>query len=123
MDTPDPTTTLTPFDVTVSRPERLFPTLTPAQLARIAAHGRLRMTTRGEVLVDVGDRIAILRLAGYVEMADLLQGVAAPAPIPFSIMRPYLEGLVRAAHSMLMLVEDSEKRAPINGTPSTPAKP
>ena len=56
MDTPDPLTTQTPFAVTVSRPERLFPTLTPAQMARIAAHGRRRLTTRGEVLVDVGDR-------------------------------------------------------------------
>jgi len=32
MDTPDPNATLTPFAVTVSRPERLFPKLTPAQL-------------------------------------------------------------------------------------------
>jgi thioredoxin reductase (NADPH) len=57
MDTPDPLTTQTPFAVTVSRPERLFPTLTPAQVARVVAHGRRRATTRGEVLVDVGDRI------------------------------------------------------------------
>src|SRR5499427_6211900 len=57
MDTPDPATTQTPFAVTVSRPERLFPILTPAQVARVAAHGRRRSTTRGEVLVDVGDRI------------------------------------------------------------------
>ena len=57
MDTPDPATTLTPFPITVSRPERLFPKLTPAQLARFEAHGRRRSTTRGEVLVDVGDRI------------------------------------------------------------------
>jgi len=57
MDTPDPMTTEAPFEVTVSRPERLFPTLTPAQLARVASHGRRRSTTRGEVLVDVGDRI------------------------------------------------------------------
>ena len=39
MDTPDPVTTQTPFAVTVSRPERLFPKLTPAQLARITSHG------------------------------------------------------------------------------------
>jgi len=47
----------TSFPVTVSRPERVFPTLSPAQLARVAAHGRRRPTTRGEVLVDVGDRV------------------------------------------------------------------
>lgn len=41
----------------VPQPERLFPTLTPQQLSRIAAHGRHRPTTRGEVLVETGDRI------------------------------------------------------------------
>jgi thioredoxin reductase (NADPH) len=33
----------------------VFPTLTPAQLARIAPHGRRRAIRRGEVLVEVGD--------------------------------------------------------------------
>jgi len=56
MDTSDPVMTPTPFAVTVSRPERLFPKLSPAQLARVAPHGRRRATTRGEVLIDVGDR-------------------------------------------------------------------
>jgi thioredoxin reductase (NADPH) len=46
-----------PLAATVSRPERLFPTLTPQQISRIAVHGRQRSTTRGEVLVEVGDRI------------------------------------------------------------------
>jgi thioredoxin reductase (NADPH) len=36
--------------------ERLFPTLTSAQIARIAARGRRRTIARGEVLVEVGDR-------------------------------------------------------------------
>src|SRR3979409_1616361 len=36
--------------------ERLFPTLTSAQTARIAARGRRRSIARGEVLVEVGDR-------------------------------------------------------------------
>jgi thioredoxin reductase (NADPH) len=36
--------------------ERLFPTLTGAQLSRIAAHGRRRLTTRGDVLVEVGNK-------------------------------------------------------------------
>ena len=46
---------LTPLAVTVSRPERMFPTLTREQVSRIAAHGRLRSTARGDVLVEVGD--------------------------------------------------------------------
>jgi thioredoxin reductase (NADPH) len=57
METPDPVTSLTPFVMTVSRPERLFPKLTAAQLARVAAHGRRRSTSRAEVLIDVGDRV------------------------------------------------------------------
>ena len=42
--------------VTTGRYDRVFPTLTPAQVSRMAAHGRRRFTTRGEVLVEVGDR-------------------------------------------------------------------
>src|SRR5919201_5616816 len=54
MDTPD--SELTALAVTVSRPDRVFPTLTPEQVSRMAAHGRRRSTTRGEVLVEVGDK-------------------------------------------------------------------
>src|SRR5262249_13293749 len=55
MDTPDPAPT-TPLSDAVSRPDRVFPTLTQEQVARIAPHGRRRATTRGEVLVEVGDK-------------------------------------------------------------------
>jgi thioredoxin reductase (NADPH) len=54
MDSRDPA--LTPLPVTVSRVDRVFPTLTPEQVSRIAAHGQRRSTTRGEVLVEVGDK-------------------------------------------------------------------
>jgi len=47
---------LTPLAATVSRPDRVFPTLTPEQLSRMAAHGRRRSTARDEMLVDVGDK-------------------------------------------------------------------
>ncbi len=36
---------------------RLFPTLTPQQLSRVAAHGRRHPTSPGEVLVEVGDKV------------------------------------------------------------------
>src|ERR1700686_479662 len=36
--------------------ERLFPTLTSVQMARIAARGRSRTIALGEVLVEVGDK-------------------------------------------------------------------
>jgi thioredoxin reductase (NADPH) len=46
----------TPLPSTVtSRLDHIFPTLTPAQIARVAAHGRVRPVRRGEVLVEAGD--------------------------------------------------------------------
>jgi thioredoxin reductase (NADPH) len=76
MDTPDPVTTQTPFAVTVSLPERLFPKLTPAQLARVAAHGRRRSTTSDEVLIDVGDRIVpcFVVVAGDIQALQVSDG-------------------------------------------------
>jgi thioredoxin reductase (NADPH) len=41
---------------TRSSPERLFPTLTAPQIARIAPHGRRRAIAVGDVLVDVGQQ-------------------------------------------------------------------
>lgn len=38
-----------------SQHEQLFPTLTPDQIARIAAHGHVRPVTSGEVLAEAGD--------------------------------------------------------------------
>jgi thioredoxin reductase (NADPH) len=69
-------TTPTPFDVTVSRPERLFPKLTPVQMTRIAAHGRRRATTRGEVLIDIGDRIVpcFVVVAGEIQVLQVSDG-------------------------------------------------
>jgi thioredoxin reductase (NADPH) len=52
---PDPQLPLAP--TAPSQTDRLFPTLTPAQITRIAAHGRRRAIARGEVLVDVGDKV------------------------------------------------------------------
>ena len=36
--------------------EQIFPTLTPAQIRRIAVHGHMRTMQRGEVLIEQGDR-------------------------------------------------------------------
>jgi thioredoxin reductase (NADPH) len=49
MATPTPTTLPAP-------PEQAFPTLTQAQIARIAAHARVRKVQAGEVLVEAGDQ-------------------------------------------------------------------
>ena len=41
--------------LTSSRLEKIFPTLTPAQIRRVAVHGHIRTVERGEVLVEQGD--------------------------------------------------------------------
>jgi thioredoxin reductase (NADPH) len=41
--------------LTSSRIEKIFPKLTPAQIDRIAAHGRIRSVQPGEVLIEQGD--------------------------------------------------------------------
>jgi thioredoxin reductase (NADPH) len=37
--------------------ELMFPTLTPAQVSRIAGHGSVRRVSPGEILVEAGDRV------------------------------------------------------------------
>src|ERR1051325_10145908 len=49
-----PTFTLTPG----TRADHVFPTLTPGQIARIAAHGRVRRVAEGEVLLEPGEQSA-----------------------------------------------------------------
>jgi len=53
-----------------SRLEHVFPTLTPAQIARIAQHGHVRPTRQGEVLVEAGARVVpfFVVTAGEVEV-------------------------------------------------------
>src|SRR5882672_11260382 len=49
--------TLADTPPTVIRNDQAFPTLTPTQLARMAAHGRGRQVRQGEVLIEVGQEI------------------------------------------------------------------
>ena len=53
--------------------QHIFPTLTPAQVARIAPHGSVRTIHRGEVLVQVGDQVVpfFVITAGQVEVVRL----------------------------------------------------
>src|SRR3989442_10951383 len=82
------TTTTTPQlyptknDLPGQRAERLYPTLTPAQLARITVHGRARHVERGEVLVQAGEQTARL----FVVVAGRLGVFRPPGPPggPFS---------------------------------------
>ena len=77
-------TEVAPASPRVSRNENIFPTLTPAQLARVATHGRRRAVTQGEILVEQGDQpvpffvivsgeIEILRPTGETEARIVAQ--------------------------------------------------
>jgi thioredoxin reductase (NADPH) len=57
-------------------PDRLFPTLTPQQASRIAAPGRRRPTARGDVLVEVGDRVIpfFLVVSGAIDAVHSFDG-------------------------------------------------
>jgi thioredoxin reductase (NADPH) len=76
MDAPD--SSQPSLAITVSHPERVFPTLTRSQIDRLAARGRRRAITGGEVLIEVGQRpvpffvvlsgaLQVLRPAGTTE--------------------------------------------------------
>jgi thioredoxin reductase (NADPH) len=46
------------FPLPMSAPlEQVFPTLTPEQIARVAARGNVRPIRRGEILISAGDRV------------------------------------------------------------------
>jgi thioredoxin reductase (NADPH) len=65
------TDTTLPLALTLSSgAERMFPTLTPAQIKRIAAHGKVRSIGAGEVLVEAGAHIVpfFVVTAGRVEV-------------------------------------------------------
>src|SRR5437660_1396264 len=65
------TDTALPSPLTLSSGvERMFPTLTPAQIKRIAAHGKLRSIRPGEVLIEAGARVVpfFVVTAGRIEV-------------------------------------------------------
>lgn len=49
--------TIWPLLTQASGSERMFPTLTPAQMERIAAHGRVRSIRPGDVLIEAGGQV------------------------------------------------------------------
>jgi thioredoxin reductase (NADPH) len=51
---PTPTTA---FPIRAGRAEQMFPTLTPAQIKRVAQHGTTRPVAEGEILFEVGQTV------------------------------------------------------------------
>jgi hypothetical protein len=89
-----------------SHAERLLPTLTSAQMARIEARGRRRRITRGEILVELGDHdvpffvvvsgeVQALRPTGATEILIVahgpgqFSGVASILPKKIEELRPF----------------------------------
>ena len=53
------------------RSEQMFPHLTPAQIARLSAHGRKNAIQKGEVLAEPGDRLPMyVVLSGSIEIVQ-----------------------------------------------------
>ena len=55
-----------------ARVDQVFPTLTPAQIARVAAHGQVRQVQPGEVLFEAGDQVVpfFVVTAGQVDIVQ-----------------------------------------------------
>ena len=53
--------------------EEMFPTLTAAQISRIAVHGRVRQVQQGEVLIEAGEETSRLFVvtAGRIETSAM----------------------------------------------------
>jgi thioredoxin reductase (NADPH) len=65
------TDAISPISPTLSSPaEKLFPKLTPAQMARVAARGHVRPIREGEVLVEAGDYVVpfLVLTQGQIEI-------------------------------------------------------
>jgi thioredoxin reductase (NADPH) len=80
----------------VSPAAQVFPTLTPSQLGRIGAHGRVRRVARGEVLVEPGAPAS--RLFVVTEGHLVAVRLADAAETPVATFRP---GMFTGEASML----------------------
>jgi thioredoxin reductase (NADPH) len=69
--------------VTAASPDHMFPTLTPAQIARVGAHGHTRPIQGGDVLVEPGQQATRF----FVVTAGRLEIVAASSADPVAILR------------------------------------
>lgn len=112
-----------------NRKEQMFPTLTPAQIARLEAHGSRLKTGAGEVLVEPGDRFRkmLIVLSGSIEI--LLPGLEGEEIVvihtqgQFSGEMSTLRGqssLVRAQvreAGEVLVIEEDQLRAVVQSDP------
>jgi thioredoxin reductase (NADPH) len=91
-----PDTRLPPLLHPESRLERLFPTLTAAQLDRIAVHGRRRRVSRGEVLINIGDNAVPF----FVVISGEIQ-IRRPSPVGETLIVAHTAGQFLGEGNML----------------------
>lgn len=95
-----------------ARLEHIFPTLTAEQLARVAAHGRVRPVRAGEVLAEAGMLAAPLFavIAGRLEIVRLGEAgeqiITSPGPGQFTGETNVLSG--RPSLGTIRVAEDGE---------------
>lgn len=79
-----------------ARDEEMFPTLTAAQISRIAAHGHTRRVEQGDVLVEAGEQVTQL----FVVIAGQIEAVRSSelSEEAFAVVRP---GMFTGEVSML----------------------
>ena len=94
MNTPDPH--VVPLANTFTRSDRAFPTLDSRQLARMAAHGERRSTSRGEVLFEAGDRGVPI----FIVVSGELQ-VVRPADTGETLVASYHSGQFSGESNMI----------------------
>jgi thioredoxin reductase (NADPH) len=80
MTTTNPKPLIAPL---TSSEDQLFPKLTPAQVARIAAHGRARPVQPGEVLLEVSDPLPrfFVVVSGQIEIVRVCENVEEPVAV------------------------------------------
>ena len=78
----DPNRPLSSHPTTPATADRVYPTLTGAQIARVAAYGRRRAIARDEVLVDVGDKTVPFFVLVRGELQVVQQPLSSGSPPP-----------------------------------------
>jgi hypothetical protein len=109
--------------------ERLFPTLTEAQIHRIAAHGRRRQTTKGEVLVEIGDTAPFFVVVrGAIQVLSPTAGaetvIVMHSPGQFTGEANMMTGRRSIARSRWTFQSVDQEASPqVTGTSSTLSQP
>ena len=85
-----------PLNIEPELQKRLFPQLSPAHIARIAAHGRKRQAQAGEILIEQGDRM----ISFYVVLSGEIE-IVRPAGATETVITAHSAGQFTGEVNML----------------------